>query len=159
MGRITNFCNWSPAMLYGKNTFVLALEYWSYDEDALWKMDNNSLATLAKKELVKTGLVKSGEILNTHIGRVHRSYPVYDMAYKDKIQTLQQAADKIGNLAFIGRGGAFKYNSQDHSILMGLLATENILAGQKKHDLWQVNTGYDYQEGGKSMDSKDKGET
>ena len=46
----------------------------------------------------------------------------------------------------IGRYGAFKYNNQDHSILMGLLAAENILEG-KTHDLWAVNTDYGtYQE-------------
>ena len=40
----------------------------------------------------------------------------------------------------IGRYGSFKYNNQDHSILMGLLAAENIL-----HD-----AGHDtYQEGWK----------
>ena len=32
------------------------------------------------------------------------------------------------------------------SLLMGLLAAENIIAGQTVHDLWSVNTDYDYQE-------------
>ena len=49
-------------------------------------------------------------------------------------------------LTAIGRYGAFKYNSQDHSILMGILAAENILAAGH-HDLWAVNTDYrSYQE-------------
>ena len=55
--------------------------------------------------------------------------------------------DSIRNLHVIGRYGAFKYNNQDHSIFMGLLASENILEG-KNHDLWEINTDYDtYQEG------------
>ena len=42
--------------------------------------------------------------------------------------------------------GAFKYNNQDHSILMGLMAAENIL-NNKGNDLWEINTDYDeYQE-------------
>ena len=46
----------------------------------------------------------------------------------------------------IGRYGAFKYNNQDHSILMGILAAEN-LAANTRHDLWSINTDYtDYQE-------------
>ena len=57
-------------------------------------------------------------------------------------------------MVFIGRNGSFKYNNQDHSILMGLLAAENILSGTE-HDLWAVNTDYDYQEGGQSLDKKD----
>jgi hypothetical protein len=50
------------------------------------------------------------------------------------------------NLLPIGRYGAFKYNNQDHSIYMGLLAAENIANGAA-HDLWSVNSDYDkYQE-------------
>ena len=45
----------------------------------------------------------------------------------------------------IGRYGSFKYNNQDHSILMGLLAAENIL-NNKEHNLWDLNTDYEYQE-------------
>ena len=42
----------------------------------------------------------------------------------------------------IGRYGAFKYNNQDHSILMGILAAENLLQN-RNHDLWSVNADYD----------------
>jgi hypothetical protein len=46
----------------------------------------------------------------------------------------------------IGRYGAFKYNNQDHSILMGILAAENIADGAG-HDLWSINSDYEvYQE-------------
>ncbi len=46
----------------------------------------------------------------------------------------------------IGRGGAFKYNNQDHSLLMGILAAENITGG-RAHYLWDVNSDSDtYQE-------------
>ena len=48
-------------------------------------------------------------------------------------------------LSVIGRYGAFKYNNQDHSILMGLLAAENILDGTH-HNLWAINTDYEYRE-------------
>ena len=52
----------------------------------------------------------------------------------------------IKNLSVIGRYGAFKYNNQDHSILMGYLAAENI-ANNTSHNLWDINTDYeDYQE-------------
>ena len=49
-------------------------------------------------------------------------------------------------LLAIGRYGSFKYNNQDHSILMGMLAAENIQQATSA-DLWAVNTDYDsYQE-------------
>lgn len=39
---------------------------------------------------------------------------------------------------------------------MGLLASENIISGKRKNNLWAVNTDYDYQEGGKSLEKEDK---
>jgi hypothetical protein len=51
----------------------------------------------------------------------------------------------VNGLTVIGRYGSFKYNNQDHSILMGMLAAENIAEGTT-HDLWAINTDYEYQE-------------
>jgi len=48
-------------------------------------------------------------------------------------------------ISVIGRYGSFKYNNQDHSILMGILAVENITEG-KNYNLWEINTDYEYQE-------------
>ncbi|MFI5323197.1 MAG: hypothetical protein ACHQ6U_06635, partial [Thermodesulfobacteriota bacterium] len=53
--------------------------------------------------------------------------------------------DGMKGLMVIGRYGAFKYNNQDHSILMGILAAENIVNGSG-HNLWGINTDYEYQE-------------
>ena len=52
---------------------------------------------------------------------------------------------KKNGITVIGRYGSFKYNNQDHSILMGILAAENI-SENKNHNLWSLNTDYDYQE-------------
>ncbi len=153
-GRMTNFRNWSPFMLKGKDTAILCLEYWSYDEDELWKYSDERMISLAKEEIVKTDLVKKDELKDGYVIKMHRSYPVYNTGYQEKMNVLQNAADKIENLAFIGRNGSFKYNNQDHSILMGLLAAENILAGDRHNNLWNVNTDYEYQEGGKSLENK-----
>ena len=55
--------------------------------------------------------------------------------------------DTVGRLVPIGRYGAFKYNNQDHSLLMGILAAEAIGQGRTP-DLWGVNTDSTYQESG-----------
>ncbi|MBQ2314535.1 MAG: FAD-dependent oxidoreductase [Treponema sp.] len=154
MGRITNFRNWSPFMLNGKESTILALEYWSYDNDEQWQYSDAQMVDLAKSDIVKAGLAKTEEIKDGYVVRMHRSYPVYDTGYQQKMVKLQAAADSIGNMLFIGRNGSFKYNNQDHSILMGLLAAENILSGTNKNNLWLVNTDYDYQEAGKSLEKK-----
>ena len=156
-GRMTNFRNWSPYITNGEDFIILALEYWSYDDDELWKSSDEKLIELAKEEVVKTALVKEEDVADGYVLRLHRSYPVYSTGYREKIRLLQEAADTIRNVAFIGRNGSFKYNNQDHSILMGLLAAENIISGENKNNLWNVNTDYDYQESGKSMSEAKSG--
>lgn len=147
VGRISNFRNWSKAMWQGHEEAILALEYWSYDTDELWNLPDDKLVDQAKRDIVATGLVESSDILQGHVVKLHRSYPVYTCGYRSKMTIIQNALNKIDNLSLIGRNGSFKYNNQDHSILMGLLAAENIVDGSQ-HDLWQINTDYDYQERG-----------
>ena len=61
-------------------------------------------------------------------------------------ENIENFLSDIKNLSVIGRYGAFKYNNQDHSILMGILAAEKVTQNAK-HSLWDINTNYDtYQE-------------
>ena len=71
---------------------------------------------------------------------------MYSTGYKERLKPVEDYLSSIKNLHVIGRYGAFKYNNQDHSILMGRLAAENIMKGTN-HNLWEINTDYDnYQE-------------
>lgn len=146
MGRVTNFRNWVPE-IYGKEkSSIIVLEYWCYDQDAIWTADDDELIKFAKVELEKTGLVGNARVSDGYVYRIQRCYPVYEMGYKDKLQPVESYLSSVKGLSVIGRYGAFKYNNQDHSILMGLLAAENILKGTK-HNLWEINTDYEsYQE-------------
>lgn len=145
MGRVTNFRNWAPE-LYGESlTSILALEYWCYDEDPLWREKDEKLIELASREIRTTGLIGSANILEGHVHRIRRCYPVYAQGYKKHLLPVIEHLKQYENLQVIGRYGAFKYNNQDHSILMGALAAENLLDG-RDHDLWGVNTDTEYQE-------------
>src|SRR5262249_36826391 len=134
--------------LYGEQeTTVLAVEYWCNDDDVIWTQDEQTTVALAKNELNCSGLIGSAKILDGKTYPIKRCYPVYDRNYKQRLKPIEDFLSSIRNLSVIGRYGAFKYNNQDHSILMGLLAAENILSDRVQHNLWDVNTDYDsYQE-------------
>ena len=122
------------------------MEYWCYDEDEFWNWNEEKLIALGKEELKKTGLIGNAEISAGYVYKIPRCYPVYGTGYKEVLKPVEDYLTTIKNLQVIGRYGAFKYNNQDHSILMGKLAAENILEN-KKHNLWEINTDYDsYQE-------------
>lgn len=146
MGRITNFRNWVPEVNCGKDSTIVVLEYWCYDEDSIWSEKDEKLIEIGKDELLKTGLTGKIPATRGYVHRIPKCYPVYSRGYKDVLKPVEGYLSGIKNLSVIGRYGAFKYNNQDHSILMGLLAAENIAKGTK-HDLWEINTDYeDYQE-------------
>lgn len=146
MGRITNFNNWVHEIITNSTTTSVALEYWCYDEDPIWTDSDEHLIELATQELLKTGLNQGKAVLAGHVHRIHRCYPVYKRGYKVPLKQIEAYLSEIAGLSVIGRFGSFKYNNQDHSILMGLLAAENI-ADRTHHNLWEVNTDYDnYQE-------------
>ena len=147
-GRITNFRNWVPSINNDKKETILCLEYWCYDSDEIWKISDEQLIKLAKNETYKTNLVKQGKILEGLVVKVPKCYPVYGTGYQMNLKPIENFLSTIKCLTVIGRYGAFKYNNQDHSILMGLLAAENI-ADDKKHNLWEINTDYEYQESSK----------
>jgi protoporphyrinogen oxidase len=146
MGRLTNFRNWVPNLYGAEKSTICALEYWCYEEDEFWNWNEEKLIALAKDELKKTGLIGGAEISAGHVYKIPRCYPVYGTGYKDTLKPVEDYLNTIKNLHVIGRYGAFKYNNQDHSILMGKLAVENILENTN-HNLWEINTDYDsYQE-------------
>ena len=148
-GRITNFANWTKDLQCGQDSAILCLEYWANDDEALWNLDDNALSEIAKRDLLESKLVADSSLIkNTSVLKIHKSYPVYERGYKDNLHKIYKALDSFKDLYFIGRNGSFKYNNQDHSILMGLMCADKILG--RECDLWHINTDYDYQEGGKS---------
>ncbi len=144
-GRITNFRNWVPE-LYGESAdTVVALEYWCNTGDARWRQSDAELIALATAEMQRSGLLSAHTVLDGKVTRLKNSYPVYSLGYKEPLSAVVDYLKGIDGLTPIGRYGAFKYNNQDHSILMGVLAAENIADGAG-HDLWAVNTDDEYQE-------------
>ena len=146
VGRVTNFRNWVPQLYGQQQSSILALEYWCNDDDPDWSLDDGRLISLAQKEIRTTGLVGDAQILDGHVVRVPRCYPVYAKNYRDNLDRVVEYISDFQRLWPIGRYGSFKYNNQDHSILMGMMAAENILES-RQNDLWSINTDYTaYQE-------------
>lgn len=145
-GRITNFRNWSPELYRHSKKTILALELWCNSEDEIWTYPDEKLIDIAREDLKKTGLARGNAIEDGFVFRVPKCYPVYSRGYAEALVPVQEYLSGIKGLYPIGRYGSFKYNNQDHSILMGMLAARKI-DGEKDIDLWEINTDYEnYQE-------------
>ena len=148
-GRVTNFRNWSSDLVPNDHESVLCLEFWCFDEDPIWSEEDGSLVQRAREEIVRTGLAADEAIREGAVIRIPRCYPVYERGYQELLKVVTDWLDGIDGLTAIGRYGAFKYNNQDHSILMGIMSGEAIAAGRPTA-LWDVNTETTYQESASS---------
>jgi len=155
IGRVQNFKNWSPDMVPDQDKTCLGLEYFCFKGDGLWNMSDDQLVELGKQEMEKLGLIKIKDVEEGTVVRVPKAYPVYDSTYRESLKVLRGFFDTLSNLQLVGRNGMHKYNNQDHSMMTGLLAVENILGAH--YDLWEVNADQEYQEEFKEEESKNSG--
>ena len=149
VGRIQNFKSWSPEMVPDPANTCYGLEYFCFEGDGLWNSSNDELIALARRELVQLGLASDEDILDASVVRQRKAYPVYDDAYATHVATMRREVEsQFPSLHMVGRNGMHKYNNQDHSMMTAMLCAENILAGRRVYDLWQVNEDAEYHESG-----------
>lgn len=151
VGRVQNFLSWSPEMVPDAGHTCLGLEYFCFEGDGLWSSSDADLVALAKAEIGKIGLIDPADVVDACVVRQPKAYPVYDESYADNVATVRLELERdFPTLHLVGRNGMHKYNNQDHAMMTAMLTVENILAGQRRHDVWRVNEDAEYTEAGVS---------
>jgi protoporphyrinogen oxidase len=146
LGRLQIFNNWSPYLVADPTKVWIGLEYFCYDTDDLWKMQDEDLKRFAIDEVNKIGILEAADVSDAHVVRVPKTYPAYFGTY-DRFDEVRSYADSFENLFLVGRNGMHKYNNQDHSMLTAMAAAENIMNNVRdKSHLWAVNTEQEYHE-------------
>jgi len=156
VGRVQNFKSWSPEMVPDPGMTCYGLEYFCFEHTGLWALTNTQLQDLARKEIVQLGLARAEDIVDAHVVRQRKAYPVYDDAYAQHIATIREELDqRFPTLHLVGRNGMHKYNNQDHSMMTAMLCVKNILAGKRVYNLWGVNEDAEYHESGDHQTSSE----
>jgi protoporphyrinogen oxidase len=144
VGRIQNFNNWSQAMVPRPGTTCLGLEYFCFEGDGLWTSSEEELVALATRELATLKVAGDAPVIDGTVVRMPKAYPIYDGSYRQHLDTVRSWIDPIPNLHTVGRNGMHKYNNADHSMLTAMMAIWNMEGAG--HDLWAVNTDFEYHE-------------
>jgi len=145
VGRIQNFNNWSAEMVPDAEHTCLGMEYFCFEGDGLWASSDADLITLASREVEALGLASASEVVDGTVVRMSKAYPIYDREYRGHVNIVRKYIDRIPNLHTVGRNGMHKYNNQDHSMYTAMLTIENMM-GTSAHDVWAVNTDFEYHE-------------
>jgi protoporphyrinogen oxidase len=146
IGRMSEMRNFSPKMSpEGKTS--LFLEFFCTKGDEIWNMSADEVLKMALKDLEAMKFVKREEVRHHYHIREENVYPIYDVDYKDYLEVMKRYLDTFPNLFYIGRPGRFRYNNQDHSLEMGILAAKSIIEG-KRFDIENVGMESEYYESG-----------
>jgi protoporphyrinogen oxidase len=150
VGRVQNVRSWSPEMV-PPGMSCLGLEYFCFEGDGLWSAPDAELIALAKREIARIGLIAEADITDACVVRQPKAYPVYDEDYRDNVAAVRADLEgRYPTLHMVGRNGMHKYNNQDHAMMTAMLTAKNILAGERRYDVWNVNEDAEYHEAGGS---------
>lgn len=149
VGRVQNFRSWSPEMVPDENIACVGLEYFCFENDGLWSSSDEELVELAKKEMAILNLCKPEDVVGGAVVRQEKAYPVYDDSYESNVETMRDDLEsRFPTLHMVGRNGMHRYNNQDHAMMTAMLTVENIEAGTRKWNVWNVNEDAEYHEAG-----------
>ena len=111
VGRVQNFRSWSPELVPDPNLACYGLEYFCFEGDGLWNSTDQELIALATRELAAIGLAKATDVIDGHVVRQPKAYPVYGDTYAEHVATIRRAlAEHCPDLHVVGRNGMHKYN-------------------------------------------------
>lgn len=123
----------------------IGMEYFCFEGDELWEMEDDDLVQLAMGELEQLGLARREAFEFGFATRVPKAYPMYDLDYSERVDAIKGWLAGVENLQQVGRNGLHRYNNSDHSMLTAMRAVENVTQGTD-HDLWAVNAESVYHE-------------
>jgi len=135
--------NWSPEMAPPDRT-ALVVEYFCQQGDETWSASDAELASRAVEDLAATGFIERDWLHDYMTFHMPKAYPVYEIGYRQSLQTLEDYLARFENLYNVGRNATFLYTSSDHYIDMGLKAAENVLGHE--HDLRLIGRESGYAE-------------
>jgi protoporphyrinogen oxidase len=149
VGRVQNFRSWSPEMVPDPSIACVGLEYFCFEGDGLWSSSDADLVELAKKEMAILGLCNPDDVIGGAVVRQEKAYPVYDDSYAANVEAMRSELEgKYPTLHMVGRNGMHRYNNQDHAMMTAMLTVENIEAGSRVYNIWNVNEDAEYHEAG-----------
>jgi protoporphyrinogen oxidase len=149
VGRIQNFRSWSPEMVPNQEMACVGLEYFCFEGDSVWDSSEEDLIALAIREMAQLGLLDPTEVVGGRVVRQEKAYPVYDERYQENVEAIRTELERAyPTLHLVGRNGMHKYNNQDHAMMTAMLTARNIMAGERRYDVWGVNEDAEYHEAG-----------
>jgi protoporphyrinogen oxidase len=132
VGRTHEPRNWSTQMAPAGYTSLSAEVFTSQGETA-WEQDDASLIQRAASDLVSTGFLPPGKVVDGWVHRVKFAYPLYDIGYASKLYEVREFLERWQRLHLVGRTGSFRYMNSDGVIEDALRLVDFLTGVRAQH--------------------------
>ena len=125
-GRLHEPTNWSAAMA-PPGCSLLVTERFCFRGDDTWNAADAALIDDTARHLERLGFLRRGEVRDGAVLRIPAAYPLFEVGFEARSQTLYDYLARFDNLQVAGRGGMFRYHNMDHAMASGLAAAAALL--------------------------------
>jgi len=136
-GRLSEMKKFSPFTAPAGQTALMA-DFTCTEKDPEWSMSDEELGQKLMKELEPLQLFSSKDVIKMFSKRFRNIYPVYELDYQKRINSLRSLEKTFGNLYFVGRLGDFNYNNSDQCFDMGFAVAEQIHKSGIAGEEWKI---------------------
>lgn len=140
--RVAENKNFSPHTAPADKT-ALTAEVGCEFKSELYNLPEKELVNRVIKDLEKANIIRKEDVEEFFTVKINRCYPVYDIGYKENLNTVLDYLDTIDNLYVIGRQGLFNYNNTDHSIDMANKLANHLITNKPKEHWKQIRKTFD----------------
>ncbi len=109
----------------GKSSIMLEIP--CNKDDEIWKMDDEKLLEIVKKDLKKLNFNIEDDIIDYFSFVTEHAYTMMDIKYNEKRDETIKYLNQFDNLIMAGRQGTFRYIFLDTAMETGLMAADFIL--------------------------------
>ena len=125
-GRLHEPTNWSAAMA-PPGCSLLVTERFCFRGDATWNASDAALIDDTALHLERLGFLRRDEVRGGSVVRVAAAYPLFEVGFEARSQSLYDYLARFDNLQVAGRGGMFRYHNMDHAMASGLAAAAALM--------------------------------
>lgn len=106
---------------------LLVTERFCFRGDDTWNAADAALIDDTARHLERLGFLRRSEVRDGTVLRIPAAYPLFEVGFEARSQTLYDYLARFDNLQVAGRGGMFRYHNMDHAMASGLAAAAALL--------------------------------
>ena len=96
------------------------------NEDEVWRMTENEIVALCKKDLLELGIFRELRIQACKSIQVPNVYPIYEMGWETELRRAMEYQGRFENFVPVGRSALFLHCNIDHCISMGMTLAQTL---------------------------------